>query len=439
MKAFTLFFASIFIILFGLNAVLASSDSGSVNSSDKYAWSENMGWINFACDSCRVNINDQQLSGYAWSDNYGWINLAPSLAGVHNNGEGVLSGKAWGEKVGWIDFFGVTIDQQGIFHGYADGDNSGQISFNCNNDNSCVLSSFRIGTDWRPASTRKSSAASPTYFVGTSANNQYVPMGEKKQVGEITASGYNVIMYVNSELLFETTSSNSNNKAQYILQVSNINLVNKKINFKVSDKLSISLDLNDSKKVDLDGDNIADIEIKFDKLIVNEAEITIKSLSESEKNIDAILDGTCLDNVDKIIKINNLSMYSKLKGRIIINVEDNGRAYYISPIKKEMYFLCNPEYAFSVMHERGFGITNANLKKIAEYSGQPGVDNYFSLKQRGKIFLQVEQKGEAWYVYPLDKFRYYLGRPADAFKVMKGLGLGINNKNFKLLLGAATK
>ena len=38
--------------------------------------------------------------------------------------------------------------------------------------------------------------------------------------------------------------------------------------------------------------------------------------------------------------------------------------------------------------------------------------------------LQVEENGEAWYVYPDDLKKYYLGRPADAFGVMRELGLG---------------
>jgi len=41
----------------------------------------------------------------------------------------------------------------------------------------------------------------------------------------------------------------------------------------------------------------------------------------------------------------------------------------------------------------------------------------------------VESHGEAWYVYPIDGLRYYLGRPDDAFSIMRQLGLGITNKD----------
>ena len=37
----------------------------------------------------------------------------------------------------------------------------------------------------------------------------------------------------------------------------------------------------------------------------------------------------------------------------------------------------------------------------------------------GYIVLQVEENGEAWYVDPSTVIRYYLGRPDDAFSIMR--------------------
>ncbi|MCD4705921.1 hypothetical protein K8R61_02470 [bacterium] len=45
--------------------------------------------------------------------------------------------------------------------------------------------------------------------------------------------------------------------------------------------------------------------------------------------------------------------------------------------------------------------------------------------------LQVESNGEAYHIYSKDKKAYYLGRPADAFSVMRDLGLGITNDNVR--------
>lgn len=56
-----------------------------------------------------------------------------------------------------------------------------------------------------------------------------------------------------------------------------------------------------------------------------------------------------------------------------------------------------------------------------------------SEKLAGRILLSVEENGEAWYLNPLDLRRYYLGRPADAFKVMRELSLGISQKDLALI------
>lgn len=51
----------------------------------------------------------------------------------------------------------------------------------------------------------------------------------------------------------------------------------------------------------------------------------------------------------------------------------------------------------------------------------------------GRIVLNVEKNGEAWYINPVNLKRYYLGRPADAFRVMRELGLGISRENLALI------
>ena len=135
--------------------VFASAANGVIDGTNKYAWSENAGWINFGTTQGNVIVTDAQLTGYAWSENAGWISLNCSNDNscgtasykVINDGYGVLSGYAWGENVGWINFNpaygGVTINSStGEFSGYAWGENTGWIVFNCSTS-ACVK------TDWR--------------------------------------------------------------------------------------------------------------------------------------------------------------------------------------------------------------------------------------------------------------------------------------------------
>lgn len=171
----------------------------------------------------------------------------------------------------------------------------------------------------------------------------------------------------------------------------------------------------------------------------------------------------------------------KLLGRIILKIEDKGEAWYLSPKDKQAYFLGRPDDAFNVMKSIGVGIANSDLAKIpvgitelsgadtdkdglsdlfedaiftdknkkdtdndgysdkdeilAGYSplstGIQLIDQEFAAKQAGKILLQVQNNGEAWYINPVDNKRYFLGRPADAFAVMRYLGLGVSNDNFQ--------
>lgn len=125
---------------------------------------------------------------------------------------------------------------------------------------------------------------------------------------------------------------------------------------------------------------------------------------------------------------NASSLSDNLKGKILLQVEDKGQAWYVNPQTGKRAYLGRPADAFNIMRELGLGVTNKDLEKIA-IKGEDHKDLNFAKKLAGKILLQVEENGEAWYVYPKDYKRYYLGRPADAFKLMRELGLGISNEN----------
>ncbi len=144
-----------------LNEASASTTDGTIDSTDKYAWSENLGWINFGTAEGNVHITDSVLTGYAWSENTGWISLNCSNNSscatvdhkVANDGAGNLSGYAWSENTGWINFNpsggGVSVNSSGEFLGYAWGENIGWIVFNCATTNSCATVDYKVKTDWR--------------------------------------------------------------------------------------------------------------------------------------------------------------------------------------------------------------------------------------------------------------------------------------------------
>ena len=186
----------------------------------------------------------------------------------------------------------------------------------------------------------------------------------------------------------------------------------------------------------------------------------------------------------QVINIKNTSLYNRLRGNIIIKAQSKGEAYYVNAKTKTLHYLGRPEDAFAVIRQQGSGITNADLAKIplglsnlsgvdSDNDGLPDTfeqaigtdknksdtdgdgyndmteltngfsptakgksltfDKKFSASLAGRILLQVQGHGEAWYISPKDGKRYFLARPADAFNIMRKLGLGITNNDFGAL------
>lgn len=161
LKTVSIFVAAIMAIAVFVMPVSASTTDGTIDSTDKYAWSENIGWINFGTTEGNVHVTDSALTGYAWSENAGWISLnclnnsscATVDHKVANDGAGNLSGYAWSENTGWINFNpsggGVSVNSSGEFLGYAWGENIGWIVFNCATTSSCSTVDYKVKTDWR--------------------------------------------------------------------------------------------------------------------------------------------------------------------------------------------------------------------------------------------------------------------------------------------------
>ncbi|MGE3107744.1 MAG: hypothetical protein AB7G11_12160 [Phycisphaerales bacterium] len=121
----------------------------------KFAWQENVGWLNFR-DAGQppaaqgVRLHGSFFSGFAWGENIGYVNFGDGTPangtayanvngtdfGVNRDvGTGALSGLAWGENIGWINFTLPTLPagQQprldaGRLRGYAWGENIGWVN-----------------------------------------------------------------------------------------------------------------------------------------------------------------------------------------------------------------------------------------------------------------------------------------------------------------------
>jgi predicted TIM-barrel fold metal-dependent hydrolase len=112
---------------------------------------------------------------------------------------------------------------------------------------------------------------------------------------------------------------------------------------------------------------------------------------------------------------------SKLKGRILLQVESKGEAWYVNPKDSKRYYMADGAAAYNIMRDLGVGVTNKNLEKIKS-------DKTFAKKQQGKIFLQVESKGEAYYIDSKGE-AHYLKDGEAAYSIMRELGLGIKTSD----------
>ncbi len=126
-----------------------------ISSSGKYAWGQNVGWVNFRHNRPQapsgVTASEYFLQGHAWGQNIGWIDLgdgtpangirynnsSPNDIGVNHDGAGNLSGWAWSQNTGYINFSWAAPNHAqrprillatGSFQGYAWGQNIGWIN-----------------------------------------------------------------------------------------------------------------------------------------------------------------------------------------------------------------------------------------------------------------------------------------------------------------------
>lgn len=176
-------------------------------------------------------------------------------------------------------------------------------------------------------------------------------------------------------------------------------------------------------------------------------------------------------------------------GRILLQVESRGEAWYVDPLKGERFYLRDGNEAYSALRTYGLGIKNQDLEKIpiglesrfqetdtdndslsdklelgigtnpnkadsdgdgyndgnevtAGYSpkgsGKLPLDTRFANGLKGRILLQVEARGEAWYVNPVDGKRYYMSGGEAAYAIMRYLSLGISNANLAKIPVART-
>ena len=180
------------------------------------------------------------------------------------------------------------------------------------------------------------------------------------------------------------------------------------------------------------------------------------------------------------------SLPYELRGNLLIEVENRGQAWYVD-YENGLRHILSPNSFLEVARQNSLGISNSDLKKIPiaidgrlikidsdndglddrlesaigtnpfnsdsdgdshpdaleiknHYnllgSGRLPIDLNFTKKLAGQFLLQVEGKGELWYLSPRDNLRYYIGDYEDLIKIVSLLGCGINKESLNLIADA---
>ena len=98
------------------------------------------------------------------------------------------------------------------------------------------------------------------------------------------------------------------------------------------------------------------------------------------------------------------------------------------------------------MRSFGLGITDDDIARVPVLASATTADlatsvcatNTLANRLKGRILLQVQQHGEAWYVHPDTCHRIYMKDGDSAYSIMRLLSLGITDSDLATLPFAQT-
>ncbi len=121
------------------------------------------------------------------------------------------------------------------------------------------------------------------------------------------------------------------------------------------------------------------------------------------------------------------TLKERVKGRILLQVQEHGEAWYVRPEDSKRYYMKDGPTAYEMMRAFGLGIAETDFAKL-------NAGNLTLKTQlKGKIVLRVQLHGEAYYIHPADGSLHYLKDGDEAYRIMRELSLGITNADLLAL------
>lgn len=114
----------------------------------------------------------------------------------------------------------------------------------------------------------------------------------------------------------------------------------------------------------------------------------------------------------------------RVKGHILLQVQNHGEAWYVSPVDGARYYMKDGPTAYEMMRYFGLGITEVDFAKLE--GGNQDLTN----RLLGRIVLRVQARGEAYYIHPNGTI-HYLQNGEAAYQVMRSVSLGVTNTDLE--------
>ncbi len=111
---------------------------------------------------------------------------------------------------------------------------------------------------------------------------------------------------------------------------------------------------------------------------------------------------------------------ASLSGKILLQTEDRGQAWYVSPLNNQRYYLGTSTSAFNVFKKLSLGITNRDFYRAAIYK---------PARLAGQILLKVQDRGQLYYIEPKTYNFYQIKNAEEADKLIKRYGVGATNND----------
>lgn len=154
---------------------------------------------------------------------------------------------------------------------------------------------------------------------------------------------------------------------------------------------------------------------------------SISPAIEMPRAISVPVGSSWLDNERALTRSIDEKLTARLKGRILLQIQEQGQAWYVSVKDGKRYYMSDGQAAFGILRRFGTGIRTADLAAVPMEGMKTAKKNALTERLKGKILIDVEHHGEAWYVNPVNGLRYYLKNGEEAYRIMRQLGLGISN------------